>query len=259
MSKKDEFNRIFDNRDEIERLKVFDKTKVGVIGIGSGVGVSFISECLGKIGSKNGFFPCVIELGGGSIYDGIGIDKRFESREYFQFFNSVSREESIRNKKNISDGVNWITKAPEENHIRLTNNHIMKLINNAVGELIICDFSRISIEENNYLLIQELLLDMDKIIFVIDPMPSKLLRGRDILEHIREMPNKPVYVINKDNAGINKNELMKFLKINRPIYIPLLPQEYIYEAEYTCNIPLNLDRLNKDLKQPLEEILNRIY
>jgi hypothetical protein len=259
MMKKDEFNRIFDNNDEIDRLKVFDKTKVGVIGIGSSVGVSLISECLAKQGSKNGFFPCVIELGGGSIYDGIGIDKRFDTREYFQFFNSLSREESIRNKKNVSDGVNWISKAPEENHIRLSNNHIMKLVNNAVGEFIICDFSRISLEEDNYLLIQELLLDMDKIIVVIDPLPSKLLRGAEQLERIREIFSKPIYVINKYNQGINKNELMKFLKIHRPIYIPLIPLEYIYEAEYTCNLPYNLDKVKKDLKQPLEEILSRIF
>lgn len=259
MIKKDDLNRIFDNNDEIQRLKIFDKTKVGIIGIGSGVGVSFISECLGKLGSKNGFFPCVIELGGGSIYDGIGIDKRFDTREYFQFFNSLSSDESIRNRKNLSDGVNWISRAPEESHIRLSNNHIMKLINNAVGELIICDFSRISLEEGNYLLIQELLHDMDKIIVVIDPLPSKLLRGEKLLEQIREIYKKPVYVINKYNEGINRNELMKFLKINRPIYIPALPLELIYEAEYTCNIPYNLDQIKKDLKQPLEEILSRIF
>jgi len=259
MIKKDDLNRTFDNNDEIQRLKIFDKTKIGVIGIGSGVGVSFISECLGKLGTKNGFFPCVIELGGGSIYDGIGIDKRFDAREYFQFFNSLISGESIRNRKNLSDGVNWISRSPEESHILLSNNHIMKLINNAIGELIICDFSRINLEDGNYLLIQELLLDMDKIIVVIDPLPSKLLRGAKLLDHIRDVFDKPVYVINKYNDGINRNELMKFLKINRPIFIPALSLELIYEAEYTCNIPYNLDEINKNLKQPLEEILSRIF
>ncbi|MEI8215850.1 MAG: hypothetical protein WCF96_02015 [Eubacteriales bacterium] len=255
----DYFKRNLEKENKINHLQIFDKIKVGVVGIGAGAGVSFLSSCLAKAAAENGILSCVIELGNGSIYDGIGMDKRFEGLNYFEFFKALGNEESIRNKKNISDGINWVTRSRAERNIEISSNFVLKLVNNAVGELVICDFSGIDKTCGKGLLERELLQDMDRVIVVVDPLPSKLLNGQLQLLEIKGTFKHPVYVINKSNTGVNRNEMLRFLKIYKPIFIPLIPLEFIYEAEYTCNIPYSMEKIKKETIKPIEEILAAIF
>lgn len=253
------FKRSLEKDNEIQRLQAFDKIKVGVVGIGAGAGASFLSQCLAKAAAESGILSCVIELGNGSIYDGIGMDKRFEGLKYFEFFKALANEESIRNKKNISDGVNWITRSRGERNIEINSNFVLKLVNNAVGELVICDFSGTDKNCGRGLLEKELLQDMDKVIVVVDPLPSKLLNGQTQLLEIREAFKYAVYVINKNNTGVNRNEVLRFLKIHKPVFIPLIPLEWIYEAEYTCNIPYSMEKVKAEMRKQIKEILAVIF
>ena len=253
----DNIDSMFKPDDAGNRLLIFEKLKVGIVGIGSGAGVSFTSTCIAKACKEKGKLPCVIELGKASIYDSIGMDKRFYGREYFKFYEAILNDKSIRNNKNISEGINWIVKDTSERNFELSSSAALRLVNNAIGEVIICDFSGLEFD-NHGIMLKELLLDMDFIIVVINPLPSKLLPGLSKIEEIKKLIPKQIYVINKSNSGVNRNELLKFIKINKPIYFPHLSAELIYEAEYTCIIPYAMEKAKQNLAHPLGEIVDII-
>ena len=130
------------------------------------------------------------------------------------------------------------------------------MANHGSGDLILCDFS------GNQELDRQLLLGMDQIIAVIDPMPSKMLEGHHLLCCIKNMEQNGeaavTYVINKFNKGVNRRQMLDYLNIKKPVIIPLIKAELIYTAEYNCKIPYTLNEAKNVLQKPLTEICMRL-
>ncbi|MBR0598931.1 hypothetical protein [Sinanaerobacter chloroacetimidivorans] len=239
-----------------ETATPLDKIKVGIVGISHGAGVSFLTACLAKyLANTREFHPAVVELGNGCIFDSAGMDKRFAGREYFYFFKALREGRSIRGKRNMEEGINWVLKSPAEMDITLDTDQKLRLINQASGNLILCDCSQY--EKGN----QRLLSHMDQIIAVIDPLPSRMLEGYHRLCELKSVESRcqnVIYIINKYNRGINRREMMDFLRLRRPIFLPMVAAENIYTAEYICKIPYSIQEVRNQLHEPMKEIAESI-
>ncbi len=261
-------NRILSREaEESERYSVQEKLKIGIVGISDYAGTSFLAGCLARYLANTGKHkPAVIEFGKGTLFDSYGMDKRFAGRSYVQFYSSVAQNKSIRGLQNMDEGINWILRSPDEQNINLTFEQKLRLINHSRGDAILCDFSG---NQDYGSQLNQLLLSMDQIIAVIDPMPSKMLAGHHLLCGIKEMEQNfkiseahcflkdagtIIYIINKFNEGVNRRQMLSYLKIRKPIILPLLKTELIYTAEYNCKIPYSLSEAKSMLQKPLSEI-----
>jgi hypothetical protein len=229
-----------------------DKLKVGVIGISAGAGVSFLTGCIARYLANTGLHsPAVIELGGGSLYDSFGMDKRFAGRSWFRFYEALAEGRSIRGVRNIDEGINWILRSPDEGGINLAFEQKIRLISHARGDVILCDLSGDAKPDF------ELLRSLDQLIAVIDPMPSKMLEGYKTLCNIKMLGTEKeglIIVVNKMNRGVNRRQMLEFLNVKKPVFLPLVNPENIYTAEYNCKIPYTLGEVKNALQDPLGEI-----
>lgn len=240
-----------------ESCPLQEKARIGIIGVSDGAGVSFVVLSLAKAICDCGLMPAVLELGKGSFYDAVGIDKRFAGREFFSYHKALKDGERIRNRHNLDEGINWVLRESGENDIRLSTNHMQRLINNVAGDIILCDFSGLRVQGTKEVFAIEILKEMDAVIAVIDPMPSRLIPAYSQLLTIGRELKEVIYVINKNNRGINSNEMMRFLKVKRPVMMPLVPQEELYAAEYSCKIAYGNSAVQKILRNSLREIMKR--
>ena len=246
-------NRILSREsEETESFSAMEKLKVGIVGISNHAGVSFLTRCLARFFANTGKSkPAVVEFGRGSLFDSYGMDKRFAGRSYFQFSYALTQNKSIRGRKNMDEGINWLLRSPDEQKLKLTFEQKLSLANHGKGDLILCDFS------GNQELDIQLLQAMDQVIAVIDPMPSKMLEGYHLLHCIKDMEQNGVavvYVINKFNKGVNRRQMLEYLNIKKPIIIPLIKAELLYTAEYNCKIPYPMNEAKNILQKPLKEI-----
>jgi hypothetical protein len=235
-----------------EKYEAMEKLKVGIIGISAGAGTGFLTGCLARYLANTGkHSPAVVELGKGSLFDSFGMDMRFAGRQYFSFYRALSENKKMRGMRNMDEGINWILKSDEERNIKLSFEQKLRLISHTVGDVILCDLSGEAEPED------ELLMSMDQIIVLIDPLPSKMLEGYQVLCNLKFLETERgdmIYVINKMNRGVNRRQLLHFLKIKKPVFLPLVNPECIYTAEYNCKIPYTVSEVKHALQSPLGEI-----
>lgn len=236
-----------------ERYGPIEKLRIGIVGISANAGASFLAGCMARYLANTGkHSPAVVELGSGSFYDAYGMDKRFAGRAFFHFYKALEENKSIRGVRNMDEGINWIVRSPGEWSIRLSFEQKLRLVNHAKGDVIFCDLSG----EGD--LSSELLLSMDQIVAVVDPLPSGMLEGYGRLCSLKALETggrEIVYVINKFNRGVNKRQMLDFLNVKKPVMIPLINPESIYTAEYNCKIPYALSEAREILRKPLSEIV----
>lgn len=233
---------------------LIDRTKIGIIGLGTGAGTGFASACLARAMAERGdFHPAVIELGKGGLYDSLGMDKRFAGKQFFAFCKAVSQEQSIRGRSNELDGVNWMLLPPGEACLTLDLFRKLRLINNALGDMVICRLAGLEGEH-----LWRLLWEMDRVLVLIDPLPSSLMAAHDFLCELRVSGLPLTYVINKYNGGVDRKELMEFLKIRKLSFLPMVAMEEVYRAEYTCHTVYDMPSAKEKLKQPLSNLIHDI-
>ncbi len=249
----------------------FERTKIGVVPLCQGAGATLVATSMGKLLSGNKKLKVSFveiakekEMGSKYTYDSLGIDKRFTGRNYIDLFQLQLMGEATRGITNIDDGINWILHKPKNKHTvpdpdkglnpqRTLDN--LRMINNAAGDILICDFEI-------HIQMMELLADMDVLVVVIDPMPSSLLAGFQMLTYCKSLEEKGhrvFWVVNKDNGGINKRELHQFLKLKELYYIPLIKGEELFSAEYNCMLPVSSRQIRIALEDPMNKIIKSIF
>ncbi|WP_027398785.1 ATP-binding protein [Anaerovorax odorimutans] len=258
----DNINRNLSREQEpIEEYIYREKLKVGIVGSSTSAGASFITVCMARaLANTKKYNPVVVEINNSSIYDSIGMDKRFAGRKFYPFFNTLSKGEPIKGKINMDEGINWAVRSPEERSVSLDLYEKLMLINNTAGNIILCNFSVASNYKDKEDIIR-LLRDMDHILVVIDPLPSKMLVSYDFFKKIKALKSEErfvTYLINKNNNGVIKREMLGFLKIKKPIYIPYINSEYIYKAEYNCKNPYSIAEVKNQLESSMREIFHRL-
>ncbi|GAB1475614.1 hypothetical protein MASR2M70_04460 [Bacillota bacterium] len=227
-----------------------DKLKIAVVGLSPGAGAGFVSAGLAAAfaGIKD-CRPALLELGGQRLYDSLGMDKHFAGREFIRFFGLISKGRSIRGLSNDLAGINWVLKAPGEGREALDIIKMLRMVNNVCGNVIV---SKISADPGEEL--REILKDMDRILVVIDPMPSMMLAGHDALCRLRSSELPLIYAVNKMNGGVSRRELLNYLQLKKAFYIPMVPPETLYGAEYSCRFPFDLPEVKNIIEPILEEM-----
>ena len=240
----------------------FQRIKIGVVPACQGAGATFVSTSIAKLLSETDRFKVSYvevakekEAGNKMIYDSLGMDKKFVGRRFTDFYSRALEGEPSRGLTNIDEGVNWILQTPGKKSKKLGSLENLKIINNAPGDVIVCDFSL-------HMEMMELLTDMDVLIVVIDPMPSALIGGFEMLslcKSLEEKGKKVCWIVNKYNDGVNKREMLKYIKIRELFYLPLIPTEELYMAEYNCMLPVSARRVRSHLEAPINKIIESIF
>ena len=237
----------------MERL--IDRTKIGVLGLSDEAGCGFLCASLARgLAEQGGYHPAVLELGTGGLYDRLGLAKRFAGRSFFDFWNAIANDRSIRGHSNELNGVNWMVRIPGEPVNSMDLLRTIRWINHALGDVILCKLS--GLEREN---LWKLLYEMDRVIVVVDPLPSSLLSGYQLLCDLRNAGLPITYVVNKYNGGIDRKQVIQFLQVQKLNYMPLIPLEAIYRAEYTCQILYDLPEVKGLLEGPLEQLRRDIF
>lgn len=241
---------------ESESLQVFEKIKIGVMGSGRGVGTSFVATSIAvQWAAQREKAVAFVELfdeerGKSWIYDIVGMDKRFGSRKYESLYNKIKHGRYIRGLTNMDMGVNWAVPGPEDRVSGLTGVQESRLINNISGDVIVCDLG--------FEFKEEIIADMDVIVCVVDPKPSKLIASRKLYQQIKQEQingRKIIWVINKVNGGINKRCFRDYIKIKDAFEIPIIKDIHFYAAEYNCRIPIEQREIKKATGKIIEYIV----
>jgi len=253
--------RIFMRETQDEKFTcITEKQKIGVVGMSRGAGVTLIATSLAKILSNlEDRKVTLLEICDRPqekktlIYDAVGIEKRFKTREFTRFYNDIRQGASIKGKSNLDERINWGLITPEDikEGFRPEPIEIVRLINNIQGDFIVCDISEC---ENS----EDYLHDMDFVIYVIDPMPSRMIAGYPFMQEVKHLEfkgKKVIWLVNKYNAGINKRDLISFLKIKRYYTIPFISADNFYSAEFNCKIPYEVKGIHDIVKDILEKII----
>lgn len=229
--------------------------KIGVIGLVPGAGAGFVSSCLAGACAETGIcHPAVLELGEGGLYDALALDKHFAGRDYFLFFKALNEDKSIHGRSNMLYDVNWMLRSPEEHGISLSLMKTIRMSNHALGDMILCKVKGVREED-----LWKLLWDMDRLLVIIDPLPSKLLAGHKLLCALRTSGLPIIYAVNKMNPGVSRKELQSYLKLRTIHYLPLIDPAIVYSAEYSCRFLYHLTPIKSKMNDPVRNLLQDIF
>ena len=224
------------------------KLVIGVVGIGSGAGATFIAMGLAlKMAEMTAGVtflegrPHPEESPG--PYRILTSDRGFKEKRFIDFFKEEGGRPGLRT--NLYNKVNWVVRgpaAPEAPGAAQAAPDCRLL----PGSCIIID-NTVSYE------------DLDLIVCVADPLPSRIMAGLETFRRIREQAIVPViWLLNKNCPPVSRRQVETFLKIRFTHVMPLIPAEVFYRAEYDCNLPY-AGRLPEDadavFKRLAEEIL----
>lgn len=254
-------NRLFlREKDPIDKNNHVSRRKIGILGLGQGCGVTTIGTTLAKLASKNEkgriqyLEITTPKQSKALIFDALAMDRRFVNRSFIDFYNEVKEGNPIGHLFNRDEGISWalVTKEVVKKGITLSTREKIHLINNLDYDLLFCDLE-LGIEPWNKLEEERTLLgEMNRLILVIDPLPSKLLANYNILQWVKALEEKglPVsYVVNKYNKGVQKRDFFDFIKLRPDYFIPYYAPEEFYICEYNCQFPHRITSLRESLAE----------
>ena len=99
---------------------------------------------------------------------------------------------------------------------------------------------------------------MDRVIAVLDPLPSKMLASAEILSRLRGSFLPVEYVINRWNVGVDKREALSFFQLRDPVILPALDAADIYAAEYGCRSVWSYPSVRRKTEKPLTLLCRRL-
>ena len=252
-------NRLFvREKDPLDKSNYFARRKIGIIGLGPGCGATSIGTTLAKIASKDGKTKIqYLEIRRPSrdkplIFDALGMDKRFLNRKFIDYYKEVKAGNHIGHLNNRDEGIGWalVTKENVAKETALSTREKIHLINNLDYDILICDLELGTDPCNKLEEERALLLEMNRLILVIDALPSKLLGNYPLLQWVKALAEKDVpvfYLVNKYNKGIQKRDFFDYIKLRPDHFIPFLPPEDFYTCEYNCQLPHRINALRESL------------
>lgn len=231
-------DRLFIRGKSVVPLERVDQRNIAVIGLGNNVGTTFIASLLAFYFAEKGksvtFTQCGEPgLSGGSIYDAVAMDKRFFGRDFADIYSKIKAGEAIRAIRNDELGVNWMIMTPfdRENCCSLSAEEKARLVRNPRDDINIFDVA----QGKEWM---DFLIDMDEIIAVVDPLPSKMTGAVDQFRRLKSLEiggTVPVtWIVNGINSGVSRRQVKGFLKSNRIMWMERFPAEEIYGDEYHC-------------------------
>ena len=202
------------------------KFKIGVTGVGKGAGATFVSAALavqmGSIVDGVSYVEGTVHMKGSpQPFHLLGLDNI--KRNYPDYYLNQKDGMEPFSKINIYKNVNWVVCPPNANYSQSAeycrqHPDYLKI----GGRYLIIDSPPMN--EMN---------EMDLIVAIVDPLPSRVKGGLETFARINEKHNIPVlWVLNKDSRYSNRRELERFLKIHFDYSIRMFPEELFYKCEY---------------------------
>lgn len=202
---------------------------------GKGNSVSFV-ECADP-GAAEGLF-----------FESCGMAMRFGPRPFTDVYQKLAMGETIREIRNMEQGVNWILATPEDVEREIVLDGAMK------GRLMQAprgDFAVFDMDLRRDPGWKEWIADMDYLAAVLDPMPSRMMTNGKALALLksleREMAGRFTWIINRVNRGISRRQVRRFLESGHILEVPDIPAEIAYGNEFCCRIHYEEDHFRNAL------------
>lgn len=122
------------------------------------------------------------------------------------------------------------------------------------GLVTICDFSGIDGRKEW----REQLKEMNKIVLVIDPLPSKIVKGFELYRKIKASGIEVVPIINKMQREVRLQEIKEVFQSKDIFEIPFVMWEYIYTAEKKAILAADIGFVQRQIKAPMERLLKNL-
>lgn len=246
---------------EWKKEKYIEQKKIAVTGLSRSAGTTFVASALAfyfrDMGKKVTFTQCLEPLDADHLfYDAVAMDKRFARRSFVDFYRKIVDEEPLRNLENREAGINWILPVPQKKTEEtatakaLSERQRARLSSAAKGEVCIFDIEA-DFKWNH------LLLDMDVLVVVVDPLPSKMIQAAERFKMLKKLELSGcsvVWMVNHMNPGVSKRQVKSYLKTGDIYWIPSFDEEAFYEAEYTCRFLWE----NEEIKRKMLEIFTKV-
>ena len=240
--------RLFIRDRESRPVKAIDQVNIGVCGLGKNVGTTFIASLLAFYFEIKGKRISFTQVGSPAmcsslLYEAVAMEQRFYGREFYDIYREIKEGNPVRNLQNREMGVNWTLVTPSDvaDGIELARDETARLVGNAKGDFCIFDIDASDGRE-------AVLDDMDHIIAVCDPLPSKMSCDLNAFKRLkqRELSGKSgfAWVVNGVNKGVSRRQVKGFLKSDSIVWIDSFPAEEIYGDEYHCRFHWE----NKEIK-----------
>ena len=234
-------NRLFIRRDAaaggLREGRNPEQINIGVTGLGRSVGTTFVASSLAfyfaSMGNSLTFVQCLNPASCDSLfYDKAAMDQRFINREFIDVYRLIYENRAARGVKNIEEGINWILPTPwvRDNEITLDDSQRSRLIHSVRGDVCIYDMEP-GKSWDGYL------LDMDRIVVVADPLPSRLISAAGRFRMLKQLELSGIrtdWIINRSNSGVDRRQIYRYMKNKNLLWLPDFDSSLIYADEFSC-------------------------
>ena len=209
--------------------KPVPQQRTAVAGIADGCGVSFVAGSLAwKLSLRS---RCTLaELGRPYFYNALNIERRFAGGRFEFYEDALAARRTLYTINNPYHSLDLLLRRPDAAGFPPA-----MCACKMPGDQVVFDLSGAPED-----LLDEVLPEMDRIILVADPLPTKLLSGAARLDKLRMQYPDARLVVNKLNRGVNRQELKRFLGTDSFASVQHLAPELVYKAEYNCILPAEL-------------------
>lgn len=234
-----------------------ERYRIGVTGLGQGVGTTFVATALAFYfrdqGRQVSYAECLNPAACQSLlYDQVAMDKRFAHRNFEAVYQCLTEDGPIRRRQNKEAGILWRLPTPEDCKEKRALTQMQKARFIAAASEEVCIFDM----EADYSW-DDYLMDMDVIFVVADPLPSRLIRGRDRYRTLKKMELagcRVIWIVNKSNGGIDKKQVKHYLKADRLFWLEAVESSLVYEDEYLCRFHWE----NAEIQRRMMEIFTKV-
>ena len=226
--------------------KLLPQDRTAVVGLSSGCGVSFVAGLLAcgiaALPSPDGpECRCTLaELGTPYFYTALNIEKRFADGSFVFYEDMLAARQSLLAVSNSFRGLDLLLRRPDAEGTA-PSICMCKM----PGQHVVFDLSGFSEDA-----LDDVLPEADRIFIVADPLPSKLIPAEGRYRRLVQKYPDARIVVNKQNRGVHKAELRRFLGTGDVIDIPFAAPDLVYKAEYGCELFADTDQ-GKDLRKLL--------
>ena len=247
----------FRSMQDSKAAKTNSSYRIGVTGLGQGVGTTFVATALAFYFRDQGysvsFTECLQPASCRSLYyDQVAMDKRFAYRRFEDIYQRLQEEGPLSPSVNHESGIIWRLPTPDncKSRLQLTAQQQTRLVTTGREEVCIFDM------ETDYSW-DDFLVDMDVIFVVTDPLPSKLIRSRERYRVLKKMELsgcRMIWIVYKTNDGIDKKQVKNYLKADKVYWLEAFSAATVYEDEYLCRFHWE----NEEIQRKMTAIFTKV-
>lgn len=228
-----------------------EQLSIAVTGLGRDAGTTLVSTSLAIFYAEKGksvtFTECCVPGRSCSfLYDAVAMEQRFYGRTFRDFYEIVLSGGRIRDLRNMERGVNWRIPLPQDRGLSETEcrDIASQLTAGARDQVCIFDvqagFDGFPVRE------------MDALIAVADPLPSRLVNQAGQVARLLQMAEDPdsprvFIVVNKVNPGVNRRQVSSFFGGQVSAWLPAFDLKELYGDEFACRFHWENRVIRKEL------------